>query len=127
MKKDCLSWIEIDYIGGMDGKSLIRGWTFDSFENYHMNLIFYIIYFSYLSGPPPTPVRASRARWVRVRVHVIVLGIVGHVLYGNCTIDILIVIQKFLPSYCNKVDNWQIFLVKSSCKCLSGLWHMSNV
>jgi hypothetical protein len=49
------------------------------------------MYFSYLIGPPP-PVRASRARWVRVRVHVILLGMVGHVFYGNCTIDI--VIQK---------------------------------
>jgi hypothetical protein len=48
------------------------------------------MYFSYLIGPPPTPVRASRARWVRVRVHVILLGMVGHVFYGNCTIDIII-------------------------------------
>jgi hypothetical protein len=48
------------------------------------------MYFSYLIGPPPTPVWASRACWVRVRVHVILLGMVGHVLYGNCTIDIVI-------------------------------------
>jgi hypothetical protein len=48
------------------------------------------MYFSYLIGPPPTPVRASRARWVRIQVHVILLGMVGHVFYGDCTIDIVI-------------------------------------
>jgi hypothetical protein len=39
---------------------------------------------------PPTPVQASRARWVGVRVHVILLGIVGYVFYSNCTVDIII-------------------------------------
>jgi hypothetical protein len=39
---------------------------------------------------PSTPVRASWARWVRVRVHVILLGMVGHVFCGNCTINIVI-------------------------------------
>jgi hypothetical protein len=33
-------------------------------------------------------VQASRARWVGVRVHVVLLGIVGYILYGDCTIDI---------------------------------------
>jgi hypothetical protein len=44
------------------------------------------MYFSYLKGPPHTPVRASWARWVEVRIHVILLGIVGYVFYGNCTV-----------------------------------------
>jgi hypothetical protein len=35
-------------------------------------------------------VRASRARWVGVRLHVILLGTVGHVVYGNCMVDIVI-------------------------------------
>ncbi len=37
---------------------------------------------------PPPPVQASRARWVGVRIHVILLGIVGYVFYGNCTVII---------------------------------------
>jgi hypothetical protein len=35
-------------------------------------------------------VQASRAHWVGVRVHVILLGIVVYVFYGNCTEDIII-------------------------------------
>jgi hypothetical protein len=55
------------------------------------------MYFSYLKGPPPpTPVQASQARWVGVRVHVILLGIVGYVLYDNCTVNISI------PNKCKK-------------------------
>jgi hypothetical protein len=42
---------------------------------------FFIMYFSYLIGPPPTPVRASRARWVGVRIHVILLGMAGKMYY----------------------------------------------
>jgi hypothetical protein len=37
----------------------------------------YVMYFSYLIGPPPTPVRASQARWVGVQIHIILLGMVG--------------------------------------------------
>ncbi len=50
----------------------------------------FIMYFSYLIGPPPTPVRASRARWVGVRVHVILLGMLGYVFYSDCTVYIVI-------------------------------------
>ncbi len=33
--------------------------------------------------------QASRARWVGVGVHVLLLGMVGHVFYGNCTVALL--------------------------------------
>jgi hypothetical protein len=46
--------------------------------------------------PPPTPVQASQARWVGVRVHVILLGIVGYVFYGNCTEAVLRKLTKVL-------------------------------
>ncbi len=40
-------------------------------------LFFFIMYFSYLGGPPPHPCAGSLARWVGVRIHVMLLGIVN--------------------------------------------------
>ncbi len=38
-------------------------------DNISKEKTFFIMYFGYLLEPPPTPVQASPARWVEVRVH----------------------------------------------------------
>jgi hypothetical protein len=54
----------------------------------------------------PTPVQASRARWVGVRIHVILLGIVGYVNYfKNNFLNVIII---FVIIFCSFSYNFYV-------------------